>query len=115
MYRNLWPFLRELHRISVAGARMVLSCPPATSEIPYRIYTFLFGGHGEGPHRFLSSPRVKALLRDSGWELIHHEGTLLMPVGPKWIRDFGERIITLFQKTFISELGIRQFYVCEKH
>jgi cyclopropane fatty-acyl-phospholipid synthase-like methyltransferase len=107
-------FLLELHRIARPGARMVLSCPPATSEMPYRVFTFLFGGHGEGPHKFPPSRRVKKWLEQSGWKLISHKGTLLMPVGPKIIKDMGERSISSCQGTFISELGIRQFFVCEK-
>lgn len=107
-------FLRELHRISGDDARLVLSCPPATSEIPYRIYTFLFGGHGEGPHRFPPSRRVKQMLTMSGWNLLHHRGTVLFPVGPAGLRRRGERFIQRYQHTAISELGIRQFYVCNK-
>ena len=108
-------FLKELHRVAKYDARMVLSCPSSTSEIPYQIYTKIFGGHGEGPHRFMLSSEVKFLLRLSNWRLIHHEGTLLFPIGPKQLRDFGEKIIAFFQNTFISELGIRQFYVCKKY
>ncbi|MEN8223867.1 MAG: methyltransferase domain-containing protein [Bacteroidota bacterium] len=107
-------FLNELHRIAKPGARMVLSCPPATSEIPYRLFTFLFGGHGEGPHKFPPSRTVKKWLEQTGWKLLSHKGTLLMPVGPKFIKDFGEKIISSCQGTFIAELGIRQFFVCEK-
>lgn len=108
-------FLQELHRISTKNARMVLSCPPATSEIPYKVFTCLFGGHGEGPHRFLPSKEVKAMFEKTGWKLLHHKGTVLIPVGPKKLQDFGEKIISSLQNTFISELGIRQFYVCEKY
>ena len=107
-------FLLELYRIAKPGARMVLSCPPATSEIPYRVFTYLFGGHGEGPHKFPSSRTVKKWLEQSGWKLITHKGTLLMPVGPKFMKDMGEKVISICQRTFISELGIRQFFVCEK-
>ncbi len=107
-------FLRELHRVARQGARMVLSCPPATSEIPYNVFTFLFGGHGEGPHRFPSSRQVKRWLEQTGWRLLLHKGTVLMPVGPRWLQDFGEKILEKTQNTWISELGIRQFYVCEK-
>lgn len=107
-------FLMELHRVSTPGARMVLSCPPATSEIPYRLYSFIFGGHGEGHHRFPSSRTVKKWLTQTGWRLLHHEGTLLIPLGPTWLIKLGEAIIRKSQGTFISELGIRQFYVCEK-
>ncbi|MBN1951989.1 MAG: methyltransferase domain-containing protein [Bacteroidales bacterium] len=107
-------FLWELHRISSPEARMVLSCPPRTSEPAYRVFTFFFGGHGEGPHRFLSSREVKTLLKHTGWNVLHHYGTLLIPVGPVFIQKFGEWIIRKLQRTCISELGIRQFYVCEK-
>lgn len=108
-------FLNELYRVAKPGAIMVLSCPPATSEIPYRVYTFLFGGHGEGPHKFPSSRKVKHWLAYTGWELTHHEGTVLMPVGPAFLRNTGEKIISRMQGTFIAELGIRQFYVSIKH
>jgi SAM-dependent methyltransferase len=108
-------FLDELHRVSTPDARMVLSCPPLTSEIPYSIFTFLFGGHGEGPHRFLRSKEVKVMLEKTGWKLLFHKGTLLIPVGPGFLKDAGERFIQRFQHTFVSELGIRQFYICEKY
>lgn len=109
-----YKFLEELHRVSTKNAVLVLSCPPATSEWPYRIYTALFGGHGEGPHRFPSSKEVKKLIRDTGWKLNLHKGTLLVPVGPGWLLKWGENIIDRAQGTFIAELGIRQFYCCEK-
>ena len=104
-------FLNELHRVSVANTRLVLSCPPATSELPYRIYTALFGGHGEGPHRFPPSKEVKEMLREANWKLLVHKGTLLVPVGPAWLMKFGEKVINGCQGTFIAELGIRQFYI----
>jgi len=107
-------FLSELYRVAKPETRMVLSCPPATSEIPYRVFTWLFGGHGEGPHRFPPSEEVKNKLAKAGWRLILHRGTVLLPVGPVWIQEAAEWIIRKMQKTFIRELGIRQFYVCEK-
>ncbi len=107
-------FLSELYRVAKPGTRMVLSCPPATSEIPYRMFTRLFGGHGEGPHRFPSSKEVKNKLSEAGWKLTLHRGTVLMPVGPVRLQEASEWIIRKMQKTFIRELGIRQFYVCEK-
>jgi SAM-dependent methyltransferase len=107
-------FLEELHRVSTDEAILVLSCPPATSEIPYQVYSMIFGGHGEGPHRFPPSRRVKKMLDLTGWNLLQHKGTVLFPVGPAWFRTWGEQIIDGLQNTFISELGIRQFYVCNK-
>jgi ubiquinone/menaquinone biosynthesis C-methylase UbiE len=107
-------FLKELYRVSKPGTRLILSCPPLTSEPAYRIYTFFFGGHGEGPHRFLRSKEVKYLISKTGWNLIYHQGTVLIPIGPAFIQNIGEWVLKTFHKTFVSELGIRQFYVCEK-
>lgn len=108
-------FLEELHRVSTSDALMVLSCPPATSEIPYRVYTALFGGHGEGPHKFPPSKKVKSWLKQTGWELLIHKGTVLLPVGPGWMKQIAESLLDKFQGTFVAELGIRQFYVCKKY
>ena len=105
-------FLSELYRVSKPNSTMVLSCPPQTSEIPYQIYTFLFAGHGEGPHRFPSSRDVKEMLMLSNWRLTIHRPTVLVPVGPKWLRKLGEKI--LHKYSALSELGIRHFYVCKK-
>ena len=55
------------------------------------------------------------MLQKTGWKLLEHKGTVLIPVGPQWLQKWGERIIQKFQHTFVSELGIRQFYICEKH
>jgi len=107
-------FLAGLHRVARPGAILVLSCPPATSEIPYRAYTALFGGHGEGPHRFLASRSVLRLLSAAGWTVTWHRGTLLVPVGPRRLRRWGERLIERFPHGFIAELGIRQFYVATR-
>lgn len=108
-------FLKELHRVSGSETKLVLSCPPLTSEMPYRIFTALFGGHGEGPHRFLRTSEVKAMFEKTGWKLLFHKGTVLIPAGPAFLQNFGETIIQQFQNSFISELGIRQFYACEKY
>lgn len=108
-------FLQELYRVSIPDARMVLSCPPATSEIPYQIYTAIFGGHGEGPHKFPPSKEVKKWLKATGWKLTLHKGTILIPVGPRWVKKTGEKLLEYTQGTFVAELGIRQFYVCEKY
>ncbi|MBN1119238.1 MAG: class I SAM-dependent methyltransferase [Bacteroidales bacterium] len=107
-------FLKELYRVSTPNARMVLSCPPLTSEFPYHVFTLLFGGHGEGPHRFIPSREVKKLLLHTGWKLNYHYGSVLIPFGPLFLQKFGEWLIRKFQKTYLSEFGIRQFYICEK-
>jgi coenzyme F420 hydrogenase subunit beta len=92
----------------------VLSCPPATAELPLRVYEWLFHNHGEGPHRFLASREVKALLDAAGLEVQCHESTLFIPAGPRWLRRLDPLVERVVGKTPLGELGIRQFFVCER-
>ncbi|MFA6428774.1 MAG: methyltransferase domain-containing protein [Candidatus Buchananbacteria bacterium] len=107
-------FLKELFRVLKPQKKLVMSLPPKTAELPLKIYELFFDNHGEGPHQFLSSKTVKKILKTVGFELILHQGTLLIPAGPVWLQNFGEIIIKKFQKTPLKELGVRQFYVCKK-
>ncbi len=107
-------FLKELYKIIKPGGILVMSLPPASAEIPLKAYELFFENHGEGPHKFLSSKKVKQLLKESGFELLKHKGTLLIPVGPKWLKKIGEKLMDFFQKTPLRELGIRQFYISRK-
>jgi len=106
--------LKEFYRVLKPNHFMVLSLPPKTAELPLKIHDLFFSGHGEGPHKFLASKTVKKLLAHAGFKLTLHKGTLLIPLGPKFLQNLGEKIIQKFQNTFIRELGIRQFYVCKK-
>jgi len=107
-------YIKELYRVLKPGGRLVLSAPPATAEFALKCYEMFFENHGEGPHKFLSSKTVKMLLRKADLKIIRHKGTLLFPVSNNPLRTLGESIINAFQDTFISELGIRQFYIAEK-
>ena len=107
-------FLEELHRVLKPAGKLVLSAPPATAEFALRAYELFFKNHGEGPHKFLSSETTKLLMQEAGFCIKKHWGTLLIPVGPRYIKRLGENIIERFQHTCIREFGIRQFYVCIK-
>lgn len=106
--------LKEFYRALKPKGVLVMSLPPKTAEPAQKFSTLFLGNHGEGPHQFLPSKTVKKMLRESGFEIIVHKGTLLIPFGPKWLRNFGEKIIGKTKLGFIKELGIRQFYVARK-
>ncbi len=106
-------FLQELYRVSKQDAPLILSCPPHTSEFSYQVYTTLFGGHGEGPHRFPRSKEVKSMLTQSDWVLQKHYGTVLLPVGPLFLQRFAEKLLQTLPK-LLGEWGIRQFYIAKR-
>jgi len=82
--------------------------------MPLKVYEMFFKNHGEGPHNFLASKKVKKMLEETGLRLVLHKGTLLFPVGPQKMQNLAEKIIEKMQWTPVKELGIRQFYVSEK-
>ncbi len=103
-------FLGEIHRVLRPHGTLILSCPPAFAEGVLRIYeTFAFN-HGEGPHRFLSSRRVKQLLRQSGFDLLHHRGTLFLPFKNRIVQWVDRAVERPLNRLGLSDLGIRQFF-----
>ena len=108
-------FLLECHRILRVGGTLILSTPPSIAELPLRLYEHCFANHGEGPHRFRSVHSVLQALRNCGFTVVEHRGTVLCPVGPDWLK----KPIEWFQQHLLryigtNRLGIRHFFVAEK-
>lgn len=107
-------FLKEAGRVLKSHGTLVLSTPPATAEIVFFVSDLLKLHHSEGPHKCHSPKEVKDMLQKSGFKLLLHKGTLLVPAGPKFLRRLGSWLDSRVQGCFLKELGIRQFFVCEK-
>ena len=103
-------FLREIHRVLKPGGALIMSCPPALAEITLWIYERFAFNHGEGPHRFLSSRTVKALLSQSGFNLLDHRGTLFLPFGNPTIQKMDKLLERPLNRLGLSDLGLRQFF-----
>lgn len=107
-------FLAELRRVIRPGGLLVLSHPPTTAEWMTSTIDMLNMNHGEGPRRFLPSREAKSLLSAAGFRILLHRGTVLLPFAPGFLKRWEENWLDLrIQGTFLAELGIRQFYVCE--
>jgi ubiquinone/menaquinone biosynthesis C-methylase UbiE len=107
-------FLYEINRVLKPGGLMVLSCPPFMTEPLAWVARYVFGFHGEGPHRFLSSNKVKGIIKEAGFTLLDHKSTVLIPCGPDSMQKFGQILEPYIQRNPLGELCIRQFFYARK-
>jgi coenzyme F420 hydrogenase subunit beta len=108
-------FLLECHRVLKVGGTLIMSCPPAWSELPLRVYEKFFENHGEGPHRFLKVSEVLKALKNCEFEVIHHRGTVFLPVGPAKLKQLVEKVhLSLLRFIGFNRMGIRHFYIAKK-
>ena len=108
-------FLLECHRVLRVGGTLILSCPPAWAEVPLVCYETFFENHGEGPHKFPTVSSVLRAMKHVGFTVTHHQGTVLLPVGPPWLKQLAETVQkNLLRHLGLNRLGIRHFYVATK-
>ena len=112
-------FLLEVKRVLKPRGRLVMSLPPHRVEIYNKVVDLSIAfkidlHHSEGPRKNISSKIVKKMIEEVGLKLIKHKGTVLIPVGPKFLKNFGMKIEDKIQNTPLREFCIRQFYICEK-
>ncbi len=106
-------FLSEIRRVLAPGGDLVMSLPPSAVEWTAFLNDRLKFHHGEGPHRFIAPREVKRMLREAGFELVEHRGTLFLPLKGACFESFDLKLSALFAGGPLAQLGLRQFYVCK--
>lgn len=104
--------IKEFYRVLKPNGLLILSLPPRIADIHQWVWERTIGGHGDGPRKGISSKIVKQYLKEVNFKLKIHKAILLFPIGPVWFIELGNKILDTF--SFIRELGIMQFYICEK-
>lgn len=108
------PFLKELNRLLGKDGEMILTMPNLLWG-PVHWFAAIFDiHHSEGPHKFLSRKKIKALLKEAGFKIIKEETTVIIPAGPKLLIKAGEVFERLFKRNLMVVLGLRRIFVCRK-
>jgi SAM-dependent methyltransferase len=104
--------IREFHRVLKRDGKLILSLPPRVADIHQWVYETFVGGHGDGPRKGIPSWIMKRIINDSSLRLELHKAILFIPIGPKWLVEFGDKVMKALP--FLKELGVMQFYICAK-
>ncbi len=105
-------FLEEVRRVLAGGGLFVMSLPPSFAEWTSILNNALKFHHGEGPHRFIAPREVREMLRESGFRVEDHTGTLFLPIGGMFFERVDGLLSRVIGKGPLAQLGLRQFYVC---
>jgi len=105
--------INEFYRVLKKDGKLILSLPPRIADFHQWVYETFIGGHGDGPRKGIPSWVVKRFIKEAGFNLEFHKAILLIPIGPIWLIEFGNKVMRLFP--FLKEFGVMQFYICNKN
>lgn len=106
-------FIQELYRVVKKKGKLILTTPNKLWEPVHWIAAIFNFHHSEGPHSFLSYPKLRNYILDTGFTIYKEITTVLIPAGPRWMVKLGERIEETFP-SLMPYLGLRRIFVCEK-
>lgn len=106
--------IMEFARVLKKNGELVLSCPNTSWEWIHSLVAFLGIHHSEGPHRFIPRKEVIYYLKKAGFKTIKEKTVILIPVGPRILRNFGELIERIIGERIRRDIALRRYFVCEK-
>ncbi len=106
--------IMEFRRVLKKGGELVLSCPNTSWDWIHSLVAFLGIHHSEGPHRFVPRKEVIRHLKKAGFNIIKENTVILIPVGPKLLRKFGEAVEKFLGERIRGRIALRRFFVCIK-
>ncbi|MCA9990031.1 MAG: methyltransferase domain-containing protein [Ardenticatenaceae bacterium] len=107
-------FIGELGRVTRPGGTLILSTPNVLWEPIHALAAITGLHHSEGPHRFVPYNMLRQAISRAGFQVEHAETTVLIPAGPQWLLDWGERLEDRTRHTLMPWLGLRRFFICRK-
>lgn len=107
-------FIGELGRVTRPGGTLLLSTPNVLWEPLHALAAITGLHHSEGPHRFISMPRLRQYLSRAGFEIVSYQTNVIVPGGPTWLIQAGRWIEDRMNDRLRSAVGLRRLFACRK-
>ena len=89
----------------------MLSCPNTSWDWIHSLVAFLGIHHSEGPHRFVPRKEIICHLQNAGLDIVKEKTSILIPVGPKPLLNFGEMIEHILGERIRRYVALRRYFV----
>lgn len=108
-------FINELARVTKPDGMLILSTPNFLWEPVHAFCAVTRLHHSEGPHRFLKHRFLLDTVAQAGFDIIHHETTVLIPGGPDWLVRAGYRFEAWTKNSLMPWLGLRRVIIARRN
>ncbi len=106
--------ISEFSRVLKKEGEFIMSCPNTSWDWIHSLVAFLGIHHSEGPHRFVPRNEIIYHLRKAGFRILKEKTVILIPIGPKFLVEFGEVLERLLGERIRRHIALRRYFICEK-
>ncbi len=107
-------FVAELARVLKPNGTIVLTTPNRLWEPVHWLSATFKLDHGEGPHRMLPRKELIKCIEGNSLHIQIERTFVLVPVGPKWLLNFGRWIETILPECIMRMIALRRTFICRK-